>query len=72
MAAKHTLHVALTEPLARFVAERVASGRYASASEAVRAGLRLLADRDQAGTHGEAGQPPAAHPASSPTGRGSG
>ena len=42
MAAKHSRHVALTELLARFVDRQVAEGRYASASEVVRAGLRLL------------------------------
>ena len=48
MAAKHSLHVALTEPLARYVADRVASGEYATASEVVRSGLRLLIERDLA------------------------
>jgi antitoxin ParD1/3/4 len=47
MAAKHSRHVALTEPLARFVDRQVAGGRYASASEVVRAALRLL-ERDEA------------------------
>lgn len=49
MAAKHHRHVALTEPLARFLDRAVAEGRYASASEVVRAGLRLLIDREEAG-----------------------
>ena len=49
MPAKHHRHVALTEPLARFVEEEVAAGRYASASEVVRAGLRLLIEREEAG-----------------------
>jgi antitoxin ParD1/3/4 len=48
MAAKHTLHVALTEPLVRYVAQQVASGEYATASEVVRAGPRLLIERDRA------------------------
>lgn len=48
MAAKHHRHVALTEPLARFVERQVAEGRYASASEVVRAGLRLLLEREEA------------------------
>lgn len=51
MAAKHSLHVALTEPLARYVTERVASGQYATASEVVRTGLRLLIERDLAKDH---------------------
>lgn len=37
-----TLNVSLTPALERFIAERVASGRYQTASEVVRAGLRLL------------------------------
>jgi putative addiction module CopG family antidote len=44
MPAQHTLHVAVTEPLLRFVNEQIASGRYATASELVRAALRLLMD----------------------------
>ncbi len=42
MPAQHTLHVALTEPLLKYISEQVASGRYATASEVVRASLRLL------------------------------
>ena len=49
MAAKHHRHVALTEPLAKFVERQVAEGRYASASEVVRAGLRLLIEREEGG-----------------------
>ena len=48
MAAKHHRHVALTEPLARFIDQQVTEGRYASASEVVRAALRLL-ERQEAG-----------------------
>ncbi len=48
MAAKHHRHIALTEPLAKFVERQVAEGRYASASEVVRAGLRLLNKREEA------------------------
>ena len=44
MPAQHTLHVAVTEPLLRFVNEQIASGRYATASELVREALRLLMD----------------------------
>lgn len=49
MAAQHTLHVALTEPLVRYVGSQVNSGHYATASEVVRTALRLLIERDQAG-----------------------
>ena len=59
MAAKHHRHIALTEPLARFVERQVAEGRYASASEVVRAGLRLLIEREEAGARSakEDGEP---------------
>ncbi len=49
MAAKHHPHVALTEPLSRFIERQVLAGRYASASEVVRAGLRLLIEHEEAG-----------------------
>jgi antitoxin ParD1/3/4 len=58
MAAKHTLHVALTEPLARYVAEQVVSGEYATASEVVRTGLRLLIERNLARANGHHGRAP--------------
>ncbi|MEN3228299.1 type II toxin-antitoxin system ParD family antitoxin [Methylorubrum rhodesianum] len=45
--APKTLNVSLTPELSQFIAVRVASGRYQSASEVVRAGLRLL-ERDEA------------------------
>jgi antitoxin ParD1/3/4 len=48
MAAKYHRHVALTEPLARFIDQQVTEGRYASASEVVRAALRLL-ERQEVG-----------------------
>ncbi len=48
MAAKYHRHVALTEPLARFLDQQVNEGRYASASEVVRAALRLL-ERQEVG-----------------------
>ncbi len=46
MAAKHTLHVALTEPLVRHVRDQVAAGRYRTASEVLREALQLLMARD--------------------------
>jgi antitoxin ParD1/3/4 len=50
MPVPHSRHVALTEPLARFVDTQVAEGRYATASEVVRAALRLLMEREDART----------------------
>ena len=42
------MNVSLTPELDQFVAAKVASGRYTSASEVVREALRLLEERDQA------------------------
>ena len=47
MTAKHPRHIALTGPLASYVDSKVACGEYASASEVVRAALRLLVERDE-------------------------
>lgn len=41
------MNVSLTPELEKMVAERVASGRYASASEVIREALRLLDERDR-------------------------
>jgi len=41
------MNVSLTPELEQLVNERVASGRYGSASEVVREALRLLDDQDQ-------------------------
>lgn len=41
------MNVSLTPELDRFVAEKVASGRYTSASEVVREALRLLEEHDR-------------------------
>jgi antitoxin ParD1/3/4 len=46
MASRVTLNVSLTPELERFVEARVASGRYLTASEVVREGLRLLEERE--------------------------
>jgi antitoxin ParD1/3/4 len=42
MPSKHNLNVSLTEHLCDFIAGQVASGRFRTASEVVRAALRLL------------------------------
>jgi antitoxin ParD1/3/4 len=48
MASKQiTRNIALTPHLEKLVQAKVASGRYQSASEVVREGLRLLEERDQ-------------------------
>lgn len=44
MPTRHPLTISLTPELANLVANEVASGLYASASEVIRAGLRLLAE----------------------------
>ena len=48
MPAKHTLNFVLTEPLVRYIRDRVAAGHHPSASHLVRAGLQTLIERDQA------------------------
>ena len=44
MPTRHPLTISLTPELADLVANEVASGLYSSASEVIRAGLRLLAE----------------------------
>jgi antitoxin ParD1/3/4 len=46
MSKRIAMNVSLTAELAGFIAAKVASGRYGSASEVVRMGLRLLEERD--------------------------
>lgn len=41
------MNVSLTPELEKLVNDQVASGMYTSASEVIRAGLRLLAEQDQ-------------------------
>lgn len=48
MAAKHPLTISLTPQLYQFIARRVASGLYGSASEVVREALRCLRERGSA------------------------
>ena len=48
MATRTTLNVSLPAELGQFVEKLVHTGRYASASEVVRAGLRALRERDAA------------------------
>ena len=47
MAKRESISVSFTPQQAEFLAACVASGRYQSASEVVREGLRLLEDRQQ-------------------------
>lgn len=58
-----SLNVSLTPELVDYVGDRVRSGRYRSASEVVRAALRLL-QREEPGSNGasqaQVGQPPRA------------
>ena len=53
MTTRKTMNVSLTPELERSVAERVASGRYRTASEVVRAALRLLEKEEKKGLHHE-------------------
>ncbi len=47
MSKRQTKNISLTPYFERLVDKRVASGRYGSASEVVREGLRLLEERDR-------------------------
>jgi putative addiction module CopG family antidote len=47
MPSKHVLSISVTEHLAAFIRQEVEGGRYGSASEVVRAGLRLLEEQKQ-------------------------
>ena len=49
MATRQPLNVSLTPELAGYVRAQVASGHYGSASEVVRAALRLLVQTEAAG-----------------------
>jgi antitoxin ParD1/3/4 len=45
------MNISLTPELEQLVNEKVKSGRYASASEVIREGLRLLEERDEVKQH---------------------
>jgi antitoxin ParD1/3/4 len=47
MPARTTLNVSLTPELNQFVQDRIATGRYQTASEVVREGLRLLEHQER-------------------------
>jgi antitoxin ParD1/3/4 len=47
MPSKSTLNVSLTPELTALIAAKIKTGRYRSASEVVRAALRLLDERDR-------------------------
>ncbi len=47
MAVRTSLNVSLTPELDKFVQDRVATGRYQTASEVIREGLRLLEQQEQ-------------------------
>ncbi|MCC2975667.1 type II toxin-antitoxin system ParD family antitoxin [Sphingomonas sp. PL-96] len=49
MARRLTRTISLSQELDRFVADEVASGHYATASEVIRAGLRILVERQTKG-----------------------
>ena len=53
---RKTMNISLTPELERSVVDRVASGRYRSASEVVRAALRLL-EREEKEDFRHGGQP---------------
>jgi antitoxin ParD1/3/4 len=54
-----TRNVSLTPENEAFITERVASGRFSSASEVVRAALRLLADEERRRTASDRAEEPA-------------
>ena len=57
MAAKHSRHIALTGPLAGWVAGQVGKGAYTSTSDLIRTAVRLLQDRDEGSTGPASNEP---------------
>ncbi len=47
MANRTTMNISVTGPMAKFVSRQVKTGRYQTASEVVREGLRILEDRQR-------------------------
>ena len=47
MSSRTTMNISVTPKLEKLIREKVASGRYTSASEVVREGLRLLEEREE-------------------------
>ncbi|MDO9714069.1 type II toxin-antitoxin system ParD family antitoxin [Paracraurococcus lichenis] len=62
MSSTPTRNFSLTPELDRYIREQVTSGHYSSASEVVRAGLRLLIERD----HAVPPSPPRSHGSAEP------
>ncbi len=52
MARRTTLNVSLTPELSQFIERRLRSGKYTTASEVVRAALRLLEERERVPVQG--------------------
>ncbi|MBA1159003.1 type II toxin-antitoxin system ParD family antitoxin [Microvirga sp. Marseille-Q2068] len=61
------MNVSLTPELERFVAGRVASGRYQNNSEVIRAALRLLQVQECKDVHGIDGADPQPQPSEAPS-----
>ncbi|MGI4943788.1 MAG: type II toxin-antitoxin system ParD family antitoxin [Janthinobacterium lividum] len=69
MPSRSALSVSLTPELTSYVAAQVASGRYRSASEVVRASLRLLLRNEPAPASAVSSAGPGRHRAGDSTGR---
>jgi antitoxin ParD1/3/4 len=67
MPIRKSMNVSLTPELERFVAGRVASGRYQNNSEVVRAALRLLQVQEHKDALGIDGADPQSQPSEAPS-----